>query len=353
MVSALPRVEHQVVPEAPRIERQLVPDVLRGAAIVAMLVAHAAPAWGSMPGIVRTVTGNISNLASPLFALVMGVSAHLLLTRTPPDRRGLATVQQAARGVVLIVLGVWMHSWGTWVAVVLQYLGVLLIVGAPLALLATRWVAVAAVVALVLSDPVNAWAREHLFPTGPLGEPLQWIVLGQSYRLTNLLPFFLVGVLLARHGFRRDRVLWAMLVVAPVAYLTRPLGERLLGWPDALSGSYADTLHDVGLVFAVYAAVVLLATVDAAPGRRALRPVFGFLQAVGQVALSLYLFHIGVLWVWDVAGWHRYPNDPVLWATVVLLSLAVAWAWWRFVGTGPVEWLMGVVTGRRRRLRSR
>ena len=28
--------------------------------------------------------------------------------------------------------------------------------------------------------------------------------------------------------------------------------------------------------------------------------------------------------------------------------MAVAWVWWRFVGTGPIEMLMGLVTGRYR-----
>ncbi|MFT4050816.1 MAG: heparan-alpha-glucosaminide N-acetyltransferase domain-containing protein [Microbacterium sp.] len=340
-------------PTATRNGREVVPDVLRAVAIVAMLIAHAAPAWGSMPGIVRTLTGNVSNLASPLFALVMGISAQLLLMRTPPRRRGVATLQQAARGVVLIALGVWMQTWGTWVVIVLQYLGVLLIVGVPLVLLATRWVAVAAAAMFLLSDPVNAWARGHVSPVGVWSEPMQWVVLGSSYRLTNLLPFFLLGILLARHGFRRDRATWAMLAIAPVPYLVRPLGERLLGWPDAVSGSYPDTLHDVGLVFAASGVVLLLAGVRTEPWQRVVRVSFSFLASVGQLALSLYLLHIGVLWLWSAVGWHRYPDDPLLWGAVVVGTLAVGWLWWRFVGTGPVEWLMGAVTGRRRPLRGR
>ena len=50
--------------------------------------------------------------------------------------------QQVVRGLLLIALGLWMTEWGSWVAIVLSHLGVLLIVGAPLLLLSTRWLVV-------------------------------------------------------------------------------------------------------------------------------------------------------------------------------------------------------------------
>ena len=337
-----------------RTARAVVPDVLRGIAIVAMLLAHAMPAWGSAPGAVKFVVANISDLASPLFALVMGMSAQLLQARTPQGRRGILILQQFARGLVLIALGVWLATWGTWVAIVLAFLGVLLIVGAPIVLLGSRWVAAVALVVVVVSDPVNAWARQNLFvPWSPARDLLQWIVLDPTYRVMNLLPFFLLGALLARHGFQRDRVLWVMLAIAPLAYLARPLGARMLGWPDDISGSYQDTLHDVGLVFLVYVVVVYLAGVVTSPWQRIIGGVFAVLRAVGQMALSLYVFHIGLLWLWRVAGWNRYPDDPLLWTLVVVLTLVLGWLWWRFVGTGPVEWLLGAATWRRKPLRAR
>lgn len=335
----------------PRSERLVVPDVLRGVAIIAMVIAHAAPAWQSRPGAVRFVIGNISDLASPLFALVMGVSAQLLFARTPPRRRGIVVAQQIGKGLVLIALGVWMATWGTWVAIVLAFLGVLLIVGAPLALLRTPVVAVIAAVVVLVSDPVNAWARATLYAPSPWGDVLQWVTLGPTYRLTNLLPFFLLGVLLARHGFARDRLLWTMLAIAPVAYLARPFGERFAGWGESVSGSYPDTLHDIGLVFLVYVTVVVLLTWRSEGARRWIDPVAGFVRAIGQVALSLYLFHIALLWLWRWAGWQRYPDDLVLFTVVIVAPLVCGWLWWRYVGTGPIEWMLGAVTGRRKPLR--
>ena len=124
-----------------------------------------------------------SDLASPLFALVLGLSAQILLQRTPRSGRALMLVQQGIRGVVLIALGLWLSTWGTWVAVVLSFLGVVLIVGVPLLLLSTRWVAVIAVAVAVLSDPVNAWARQTL-----------WSVVGGSPVLFDVAVLGLPGL---------------------------------------------------------------------------------------------------------------------------------------------------------------
>lgn len=338
------------VPRAPRL---IVPDVLRGVAIVAMVLAHAAPMLPGIPHVLKSVTGNISDLASPLFALVMGMSAQLVWNAG--GRVGAVLLQQAIRGVVLIALGVWMASWGSWVVIVLAFLGMLLIVGVPLLLLPTRWLAVAAGLAALVSAPVNALAREHVVPlvtSGPVIRHLaEWTVLGHSYRLTNLLPFFLLGALLLRHGLRRDRTMWGMLAIAPVAYLVRPVAERMLH-VDFISGSYPDTLHDIGLVFAAYAVIVLLAT----PTRPqpVVDAVFVPLKAWGRVALSLYLLHVGIIALW-LGGQGARPAENAWggWLLVVVVPLAVGWLWWRFVGNGPVEWLLGLVSLRPKPLRVR
>ena len=52
-----------------------------------------------------------------------------------------------------------------------------------------------------------------------------WVFLGDSYRVTNLLPFFLLGALLMRHGFRRDRTLWIMAAIS-AHRLPRASGAR-------------------------------------------------------------------------------------------------------------------------------
>ena len=329
-----------------RTERLIVPDVLRGIAILAMLIAHANPLLPQLPGAVRFVIANVNDLASPLFALVMGISAQLVWNTS---RRVSATLlQQVVRGIVLIALGLWMLTWGSWVVIVLPALGVLLIVGAPLLLLGSRALAVVLAIVVVVGAPLNELARgqiaQILSSNIVVQQLADWTVLGHSYRLTNLLPFFLLGALLLRSGLRRDRTMWIMLAVAPFAYAVRPVLEKGLHQPAAVSGSYPDTLHDVGLVFVAYAAIVLLAEL---PRRGAvLDGVFAPLRIWGQLALSLYLLHVWIVSLWARSiGWPAV-NMPLAWASVVLLPLAVAWLWWRFVGTGPVEWLMGAVSGR-------
>ena len=329
-----------------RTERLIVPDVLRGIAILAMLIAHANPLLPQLPGALRFVIANVNDLASPLFALVMGISAQLVWNTS---RRVSATLlQQVLRGIVLIALGLWMLTWGSWVVIVLPALGVLLIVGAPLLLLGSRALAVVLAIVVVVGAPLNELARgqiaQILSSNIVVQQLADWTVLGHSYRLTNLLPFFLLGALLLRSGLRRDRTMWIMLAVAPFAYAVRPVLEKGLHQPAAVSGSYPDTLHDVGLVFVAYAAIVLLAEL---PRRGAvLDGVFAPLRIWGQLALSLYLLHVWIVSLWARSiGWPAV-NMPLAWASVVLLPLAVAWLWWRFVGTGPVEWLMGAVSGR-------
>jgi uncharacterized membrane protein YeiB len=335
--------------------RLLVPDVLRGAAILAMVIAHAVPFLPRVPEALRFLMGTVNDVASPLFALVMGMSAQLVSARTARTQRGRMLLQQVARGLLLIALGVWMGEWGSWVAVVLCQLGVLLIVGAPLVLLPTRWLATVTAAAALLSAPVNHWARSELLwvsadPEGLPSRVASWVVLGAQYRVTNLLPFFLLGALLLRHGFRRDVLLWTMLAVAPLAYLVLPVLLRLRPDTDVSSGSLPDTLHDVGLVLLVYVLTVRLATTGAPRAERVVGAVVVPLVAAGAVSLSLYVLHVGVLALWAPGGTRPTGNDYLGWLVIVPGTMAAGYLWWRFAGTGPVEWLMGVLTGRRKPL---
>ena len=333
--------------------RLVAPDALRGLAILAMLTAHAAPFLPTMPWGVDFVRSNINDLASPLFALVMGMSAQLVWKRSATASATL--LQQGIRGVILIVLGVWMADWGSWVAIVLQPLGMLLIVGVPLLLLGARASWVVTVLVVLISQPVVAAAREGawwFFMQGPVAVAVaDWTINGAHYRLMNLLPFFLLGGLLIRRGLKRDRVMWAMLILAPVAYLPAAVVNAFnLG--RVRTGDYLDTLHDAGLVFATYAVVVLVSTLNLRErGARIRNAVLMPLRAWGQLALSLYLLHVGVIALWNRAYGLPDYNIYLGWLLIVPGMCLVAWLWWRYVGTGPVEWLLGFATGRHKKLR--
>nr|WP_309064563.1 hypothetical protein [Microbacterium sp.] len=242
-----------------------------------------------------------------------------------------------------------MVTWGSWVAIVLQPLGLLLIVGVPMLLLGIRALTAVTLTLLLLSQPLLMLAREAMWIyTQPflVRELAGWVALGSSYRLVNLLPFFLLGALLLRHGFKRDGVLWAMAAAAPLAYLAQPVSEKLLGVQGVQSGDYLDTLHDVGLVFAVYVVVVLLSTTEASAVRRAWAAVSLPLRAWGQLALTLYVLHVGLIALWARSNGMPTENTYLGWLLIVPGVALVGWAWWRWVGTGPVEWVMGLVTGR-------
>lgn len=357
-----------VEPVAPRTQadRLVVPDVLRGIAILAMLIAHAAPLVRSLPVEVLFVQGNVNDLASPLFALVMGMSTAIVLRKSgpSPSDRTLIVAQNAIRALILIGLGVWLSTWGSWIAIILSFLGLVLLIGTPLLLLSTRWILVIAAVLVVLSQPVNAFVGSF-FVTGSgiplLLQPVDWMFTNSHYRVTNLLPFFLVGAALLRHGFRRDPLLLGIFGVALMAYPLRPLYEAfapMLG-ADPLtiltmtrSGSWLDTLHDVGLVFLTYTAVVALATVRSPRAARIVGACFVPLRALGSVSLSVYVLQVAVVAImaWTPLG---LDNRWLEWFVLVVGVSAAGIVWWRFVGKGPIEWVIGVVSGRYRLPRRR
>ncbi|MEU1971809.1 heparan-alpha-glucosaminide N-acetyltransferase domain-containing protein [Microbacterium sp. NPDC019599] len=354
-----------VEPVAPRTQpdRLVVPDVLRGIAILAMLIAHAAPLVRSLPEPVLLVQANINDVASPLFALVMGMSTAIVVRKAGPSslERSLVVGQNAIRGLILVGLGVWLSAWGSWIAIVLSFLGLVLIIGTPLLLLSTRWILVIAAAVVLLSQPVNA-LMASLFTTfdGAVPEllPIDWLFTNSHYRVTNLLPFFLVGAALLRHGFRRDTVLLGMVGVALMAYPLRPLYEAgvapalgadlptVMAWTR--SGTWLDTLHDVGLVFLVYAAVVALADVRSPRAARMIGAAFVPFRALGSVSLSVYVLQVAVVALMAALSPLGQDNRWLEWLVLVVGVSAAGILWWRFVGKGPIEWAIGIASGRYR-----
>src|SRR5690242_14245552 len=104
-------------------------DAARGLAVVSMLVAHLCPAGG-----VFNVT---EYLTAPLFAVIIGVAMGVQFTERRPHA-GLFVLDNVQRGVILIVLGLLLQTIYAQIVVVLPYLGVLVIVLAPIALLLHR-----------------------------------------------------------------------------------------------------------------------------------------------------------------------------------------------------------------------
>lgn len=329
--------------------RLVIPDVLRGVAIFAMLVAHGAPLVMDAPWGVTAITGALNDVASPLFALVMGMSAQLVLQRENGSVSRVS-VQQVARAAILIALGLWLSTWGSWVAIVLSYLGVTLLVGAPLLLLSSRAVAVVLVLVVAVSEPLLVELRRLLGPLVAqqplLLAPAEWIGLGPHYRLVNLLPMFLAGALLLRAGIPASSR--ASLTAALIGLVGVGVDQAAASLPGfaAASGSWIDTLGDVGLVALAYAAVSALAGIRTPAVRRLVDAVFVPFRACGSLALSLYVLQIALIAWWSSQGLGWRGTHLVPWLVLVPGLMTLGTLWWRLVGLGPVEWVMGVVTGR-------
>ena len=93
--------------------------------------------------------------------------------------------------------------------------------------------------------------------------------------------------------------------------------------------------------------MVWLAGIRRPAPARVIAAVFQPLRALGSLALSLYVLHVAVLALWMNNG-IGYGAGYRWFFILVGGTVAVAWVWWRFVGTGPIEMLMGLVTGRYR-----
>ncbi|HEU5242289.1 MAG TPA: hypothetical protein VFU25_09755, partial [Ornithinibacter sp.] len=170
-------------------------DAARGLAVVSMLVAHLCPVGGP---------ANITEyLTAPLFAVVIGVAMGLVLD----DRRPAASTflrDNALRGLLLVVLGVLLQELYDQIVVVLPYLGLLIIVLAPLALLLHRMPVVTlgvaaglAVVSPLVMERSRDWVLAHPDAPAMLLDLVEWLAAGSSYRVVSLLAMALGGLALA------------------------------------------------------------------------------------------------------------------------------------------------------------
>ncbi|MFC7489515.1 MULTISPECIES: acyltransferase family protein [unclassified Knoellia] len=316
-------------------------DAARGLAVVAMVIAHGVPfVSGRVSESGAFVLQQVNDLASPLFVLVMGVAAGLAFGRGVASR---GITRAVVKGVALILLGVGLEQLDHWVAVILHVLGLLLIVGTPLLVLGSRWlVGIAAVLFVVGPWVIEAVTRAAggvaggaATTAGWAANPLvQWLVTNTHYRVLTLLPLFLVGAVLARRGLTDERASW-WCVMGGLALLWASFAAELLGHPVVFSGDHPDQVQENGLALAAYGLV--MATELAGERRPSVYAVLRPLALVGQVALSLYVFHV-VLLVPLIPGFAEGGWLPF--GLLLVVALVVAWGWARFVGSGPLEWLI-------------
>ncbi|MBM7051991.1 MULTISPECIES: hypothetical protein [unclassified Rothia (in: high G+C Gram-positive bacteria)] len=323
-------------------------DVARCIALFAMFAAYTMPEVGTEP-----VTVFSDYLAMPLFALLLGASAYFSSQQMSGTFLFASSV---VRGLILIVLGLWLLNLGAPVDdVILQYLGLLSVVVVPFVFLPSWALAGVAAVIAVASPYVLQWAapiHTQLVVEGSLlAYPMGWMFAGSHYRVFTMLCWALLGILIARGmerwGIWGDLALAAVstLLVGGIFWYTRPAGSLLV-----YSGDHLEIVFNAALSAAVVGWCCVLARVLGA------REVLLFpLVAPGRMTLSLYVLHVILLAFylkqaprWGLAS--TVETWPVF-AVCMVGAVLFAVVWTRLLGNtalrrGPLESVMALLTGR-------
>ena len=333
-------------------------DVVRGFAILAMIVAHtsylgAGTAWRP----VSLAQWLLNDVASPLFALVMGISLGIMAAATGGPAGGSRrrfVRQMVIRAGVLIVLGLVLRVVPAGVAIVLDYLGIALLVSLLFVFLPTRWLVAVIALLFAVGPVLNGWGLSlfgldpvFVDPSHPVRFLVDWTLTGPAYRATELVPLMLLGVVFARIGPANRRLAVATLgagcILVPLAAVVR----KFVDGGQLVSGSFTDLAWDAGLVFLAYGGITLLLSLDGARIRKATTAVSVPLRELGMMSLTVYVLHVGILGVLRTS-----LVVPPAFALLVTLALVMvccvsAHLWLRFLGEGPVERLTGLLAGRR------
>jgi hypothetical protein len=263
------------------------------------------------------------------------------------------------RGAVLVVLGLLLDHAGAQIVIVLVYLGLLTWVVSPLARLPTPALAGVGLAALVAAPPLRHSLldeRLHLYLTGQLHLVtwLDYFVTGDYYRLTSMVGFAGIGMVLARIA-RAGRPLLgtvsrqllaggAVLVVA-AAYM----GANQAGiFPFR---AYQATWREHAFCALLVAATILLGLGLA----RLVSPYVRPLVAMGRMSLTLYTVQVLYLGVYvHVIRPGQTDNSWFNLGLLIVGSAGLALAWQRTVRRspfqrGPLEGITALAAAPRRR----
>jgi len=315
-------------------------DLARGLAVVSMVIAHTSP-WGG-------VLNGTEYLTAPWFALLIGISL-LLAWEKADGRAGVFIVSNVYRGLVLVLVGEWLQRVYWQIDIVLQTLGLLTIVLAPLVVLVGRrpwvWAAIAAVM-VVVSPLLMGIAREWLasggYGMGWLGRAVDLGFAGPHYRVTTFLaiaaagiaatPALLAGRAIGRRGFVVAAGLLGGAAVAYVGGKLSPIGA------DAYSGTSAEI---VGAILLSLSATWFCAWLVGALGEARVRAWVGAVVDTGRMAFTAYTVQVLALAVIVrlFLGGGRDDHWAVM-LGVIALCVGVSWAWLRVFRVGPLEWVL-------------
>lgn len=309
--------------------RDLGVDVVRGLALLSMYVAHVAPF--DAPPVVREVS---NLLTAALFATLVGVGFGL-----SSGRGSSRWVAPAVRGAALVATGYVLLGAGSHIIVVLVHLGLLTWAMAVVVRVPVPVVAALGTVLFVVSPLLERSVDDETGP-GLLRTVLELTLTGDSYRLSALLAWAILGFLLARlvlPGSATALSVAGTVLLGAAAVGLGGLDEALTGGPVVpYSGTHLELALDALLAGGVLLLGVGLSRL--AEGRG-----LGWLAAMGAMSLTLYALQVLVLG--RVQQLLLGGMAPLGWSWLALLVagsavLAVGWqqvATTRRWGRGPLE----------------
>ncbi|MCU1418435.1 MAG: hypothetical protein JWP32_2609 [Schumannella sp.] len=322
------------------------PDLARGIALLGMFAAH----------VVFDRSENFyDGRSSILFATVAGVSLGLLTGGSHPEprgRRGSLRGGVALRGLALIVLGVFLTVViQPPLQVILDYYGFAFLLLVPLLFSVRRVLALAAALVLAVMPALVHELVQRVEPADipAVVQPFtHWLVFG-TYPMAIWLAFPIAGLFCARSDLNRRRTQVLMIAGGVVAACAGYGAAALIPGVSARahSGTVAEVIASGGVAIAIIGAATLVGSLPGRAGRGiriALYPV----AAAGGMALTLYTAQAMILAVVRqiVSGgadrW-MYP-EPTL-AVLIVSALLIGTLWRRFLGPGPLEWLLKRISG--------
>ncbi len=367
-------------------------DVARCLALVGMIATHALVS-STPDGGVTLVQQIAGGRASALFAVLAGVSLALMTGGRSP-LTGRARLGGAAglvvRAAIVFVIGLFLGSLDTTIAVILSYYGLLFLLGTAFIGFGARSLALLAAAWCVLAPALSHVLRADLPPTSYASPSLAGLFSDPSGLLTELLftgyypavpwlTYLLAGMAVGRLDLRRAGTAIRLVALGAVLAVAAPLvsgaltdrpGVRaiLRGSLDAIphEGGLADTLEH-GLYgvtptqswwwlatgaphsatpfdLAATGGAALLVIGACLMLTRLLPSVWAVLFGAGTMTLSLYSLHVVLR---TPSFW---PEDNVATFTLHVATVLVIGAIFRLLGrSGPLEQATAVAAGAMRR----
>ena len=356
-------------PPRPGVTRLRGVDAARGIALLAMMVTHLVPQFGSGGG-AEPAFAAADGRASALFAVVAGMSLALGdggAARATPRPYGVMLLRIAVRAVLVAILGLLLGAAGAPILVILVYYALLFVLVAPLlrlpaaalAGLAAAWAIAGPAVSHALRSR-SALLGDQAQPTidrlvgDPGGLAVQLLLTG-TYPAGTWLAYALAGAALGRVAWTHSRAAVAAGGGLGLALLAHGVSAALLALPDATvagtiqattrfygttptgtwwwlaldhphSGTPLDLLATIGSAVVVIGLMLLLLSSPVAPG-------FRWLAATGSMTLTLYTAHV----LAAAAGLPAGQGPWATWVTHAAVAVAIAALWrWRF-RRGPLE----------------